>query len=136
MAIKIFDVAQPGVDMIAPSAEKPGAMTSGSVARAVIWPGMGASGGVMHYVRYQAGGTSVQHQHPHSEDIGYIIEGEGYIFEWKDGKQVAKHAFRAGNMLYVEPGTVHSHEATTDLVMVGGPCPPDDAFYRNLGLRW
>jgi quercetin dioxygenase-like cupin family protein len=135
MAIKILDVAQDGIDMAAGSST-PGSLTSGSVARAIIWPGMGASKGSLHYVRYEAGGTSVQHQHPHSEDIGYILEGEGFIFEWKDGQQVAKHAFRAGNVLYVEPGTVHSHEAVTPLVMVGGPCPPDVDFYRTLGLTW
>jgi quercetin dioxygenase-like cupin family protein len=132
MAIKVLHVDRDGADM-------PGdmALPEGSLVRMMVWPGMGAKKGVLHFVKYAAGHTSVAHQHPDAEDIGYIIEGSGFILEHgPDGEEIARHPFEAGSVLYVEPGTMHSHMATTPLVMVGGPCPPDEAFYRSFGMKW
>jgi quercetin dioxygenase-like cupin family protein len=133
MAIEILHVERDGVDMPT-GVKRPGALDEGSVARCVVWPGMGASRGVMHYVRYGAGHTSQRHQHPYSEDIVYIIEGEGYVIEWNVDKEVSRHAFGPGSVIFVEPGTVHSHVAKTPIVAVGGACPPDLEFYRQLGM--
>jgi quercetin dioxygenase-like cupin family protein len=130
MAIKVLHVDRDYVEI-------PGALEAGSMARAVVWPGMGASRGVMHYVRYEKGGhVSVRHQHPYSEDIAYVIEGEGYVIEWENDEELSRHALGPGSVMFVEPGTMHSQIATTPLTLVGGPSPPDLEFYKQLGLKW
>jgi len=105
----------------------------------VVWSGTGARHASFHYVSYEPGQSSVPHSHPASEDVFYtvaLVEGEGSLVELRDGRDVAEHRVVPGSVVCVEPGTVHKVRARTRLVNVGGPCPPDDAFYRRLGLTW
>jgi quercetin dioxygenase-like cupin family protein len=111
-------------------------LVQGATAKVIAWPGTGAHLGSLHYVPYQPGQSSVPHSHPKSEDIFYILEGEGSLVEWKDGKEVSEHPVEPGSVIIVEPGTVHQVRARTRLVNVGGPCPPDLDFYRRWGLSW
>jgi quercetin dioxygenase-like cupin family protein len=128
MAIRIFHVDHDFVEV--PLGD------GGPQARVVVWSGTGARLASFHYVSYEPGQSSVPHAHPASEDVFYIVEGEGSLVELRDGRDVAEHPVVPGSVVYVEPGTVHQVRARTRLVNVGGPCPPDEAFYRRLGLTW
>lgn len=127
MAIKVLHVDRDYVEI---------PLVQGSTARVVVWPGMGATKSCIHYVPYEAGQSSVPHQHPYSEDAFYIVHGEGYMVELKDDKEVSRQPIVPGSVVFVEPGTVHQLIATTPLLNVGGPCPPDLEFYKRFGLSW
>ena len=126
MAIKVFHVDEDYKEI---------PLVQGATARVVVWPGVGAKLASLHYVPYEAGQSSVPHLHPYSEDVFYIIEGEGSMVEHKGGKEI-EQPIRPGSVVYVEPNTVHQVRAATPLVNVGGPCPPDLEFYRRFGLSW
>lgn len=128
MAVKIFHVDRDfvGVPLV----------QGATSARVVVWPGVGARLASFHYVAYEAGQSSVPHAHPRSEDVFYIVEGEGTIVEYRDGREAVSHPVRPGSVVFVEPGTEHQVRAATPLVNVGGPCPPDLDFYRRFGLAW
>jgi mannose-6-phosphate isomerase-like protein (cupin superfamily) len=127
MAIRVFHVDRDYVEI-------PSLSGQGTASRVVIWPGMGARKAAMHYAPFVAGQKSVPHQHPNSEDVYYIVHGEGHMVEWKDDKEVSRQPIGPGNFVLVEPGTVHQLIATTDLLNVGGPQPPDIELYKRLGL--
>lgn len=127
MAIKVFHVDRDFTSI---------PLVQGSSARVIVWPGMGAKTSVLHYVPYEAGQSSVPHSHPDSEDTFYIVSGEGYMVEWQDDRQMSRQPISTGSVVYVEPRTVHQLVATTPLVNVGGPVPPDLDFYRRFGLKW
>jgi quercetin dioxygenase-like cupin family protein len=127
MAIKVFHVDEDYEEI---------PLVQGAKAKVVVWPGVGAKLASLHYVPYEAGQSSVPHFHPYSEDVFYIIEGEGSMVEYKDDKEVSEQAIRPGSVVYVQPNTIHQVRATTALVNVGGPCPPDLDFYRRFGLSW
>ena len=128
MAIRIFHVDRDFVEV--PLVQ--GALS----ARVVVWPGVGARRASFHYVAYEAGQSSVPHSHPASEDVFYIVEGEGSMVEYRSGREVSEQPIGPGSVVFVEPGTEHQVRARTPLVNVGGPCPPDEAFYRRFGLSW
>jgi quercetin dioxygenase-like cupin family protein len=128
MAIKVLHVDRNYVEI---------PLVQGSTAaRVVVWPGMGAKTSCIHYVDYKAGQSSVPHQHPYSEDSFYIVHGEGFVVEYVDDKEVSRQPVVPGSVVFVEPGTVHQVVATTPLLNVGGPCPPDIDFYKRWGLTW
>jgi quercetin dioxygenase-like cupin family protein len=127
MAIKVFHVDRDYVSI---------PLVQGASARVVVWPGMGAKTSVLHYVPYLAGQVSVPHAHPHSEDTFYIVSGDGFMVEWKGDEELSRQPITTGSVVYVEPGTIHQVIATTPLVNVGGPVPPDTDFYRRFGLKW
>lgn len=110
-------------------------LQGGLKAKAVAWPGTGAFLGSLHYVAYEAGQASVPHTHPFSQDIFYIIEGEGSMVDTTEGKEIEQR-IRPGNVVVVDPGTIHQVRADTRLVNVGGPCPADLTFYKRAGLEW
>jgi quercetin dioxygenase-like cupin family protein len=131
MGIRIYDTERDGTPM--PNGP---ALPAGSRVKMMVWPGVGATTGSLHFVKCDAGFEGAPHVHETADDIGYIIEGAGFMLEWRDGVEVDRYPFRAGDVLYVQPGTWHSHVATTDCVIVGGPCPPDPDTYRSFGMTW
>lgn len=110
-------------------------LEDGLTAKAVAWPGSGATMGSLHYVSYQAGQSSIAHVHPVSQDIFYIIEGQGEIADLTNNHETA-HPLETGSVVIVDPGTVHQVKAHERLVNVGGPCPADLELYRRAGLSW
>lgn len=131
MGIRILDTEHDGAEM--PNGP---ALPKGSTVRMMVWPGIGATGGSLHFVKCEAGFQGTPHVHEGGDDIGYVVDGEGFMLEWRDGVEVARHPFKAGDVLYVEPGTWHSHIATTPCILVGGPCPPDPDTYRSFEMTW
>jgi quercetin dioxygenase-like cupin family protein len=110
-------------------------LQDGLTAKAVAWPGTGATLGSLHYVAYEAGQASVPHTHPVSQDIFYILEGVGEIADMSARKEIV-HPIEPGSVIIVDPGTVHQVRARERLINVGGPCPADLGLYRRAGLTW
>jgi len=96
--------------------------------RAVVWPGVSARHRSMHYITLAAGGCTVPHRHPDSEAVYYVISGEGAIADLDAG---ASHPVRPGSVVLVTPGSRYriAAAAHSQLICVGGPCPPDPALY-------
>jgi mannose-6-phosphate isomerase-like protein (cupin superfamily) len=99
-------------------------------ARAVVWPGMGARHRSMHYVALPGGAATVALRHP-SEAVYYVIRGHGTIIDLDTG---ASHPLRPGAFALITPDNGHRFTAATgsELVFVGGPCPPDPALYEEM----
>lgn len=107
---------------------------SQGVAKAIIWPGMGAKFGSMHYFVMPPGEKNVPHSHETMEDMFYVVQGKGYIIDG-DNK---KHYFTKGDFVYVPPKCIHAvvSEGPEDFISVGGPTPPDAEMYKKAGLKW
>jgi mannose-6-phosphate isomerase-like protein (cupin superfamily) len=99
------------------------------VARAVIWPGMGASARSMHRITLGPGACTKSVNHS-MEAVYYVISGNVLIKDETDGASVR---LRPGSMAFVEPNTPYVLAAIDDRVeIVGGPCPPDHSLYEHL----
>jgi uncharacterized RmlC-like cupin family protein len=98
--------------------------------RAVVWPGMGARHRSMHYVTLPAGARTVPHRHAASEAVYYVVRGHGAI---EDLDLARHHAIGPGSFVLITPRTGYRIAAAADseLVCVGGPCPPDPALYAG-----
>lgn len=98
--------------------------------RAVIWPGMGARHRSMHHVRLPAGARTVPHQHASAEAVYYIVQGRGIIEDLDLGR---RHTVGAGAFVLITPRSRYRIAAAADseLVCVGGPCPPDPELYTG-----
>lgn len=105
-----------------------------SDARMVVWPGTGAHSANMNYVRMQPGERNVPHAHTDSEDSIYILEGSGSVEDLSNG---IRHEFVAGDVIHVPAGVRHAvcADRGAPVISVGGPCPPDWAMLRMLGVQ-
>lgn len=100
-------------------------------ARAVIWPGVGASLRSMHLIELAPGAKTVPMRHP-MEAVYYVIEGRAVATDLTDN---SGQAIGIGSMIFVEPETEYVIAADGQRVrFVGGPCPPDFDLYRHLGV--
>lgn len=110
-------------------------LVPGGDARAVVWPGMGAKNACVHYVVMKPGQENMPHVHRHSEDIIYVIQGEGVAVDFDSGTE---QPFTKGSVIYVPPGTHHTIKATgkEDYIVVGTLAPIDTEFYDKAGLKW
>jgi quercetin dioxygenase-like cupin family protein len=100
------------------------------LARAVIWPGMGAELRSMHRISLPPGGRTVAMKHP-GEAAYYVIEGGGEVNDLGTG---VSEPLVEGSMVHVEPETSYLLAAgESGLELVGGPAPADPALYRALG---
>lgn len=99
------------------------------LARAVVWPGVGAHLRSMHRISLGPGARTVRMQHP-MEAVYFIMKGRGAAVD--DGTQTSS-ALVTGSMALIEPGTPYSFSAGDESVeIVGGPCPADPAMYVHL----
>jgi quercetin dioxygenase-like cupin family protein len=101
------------------------------IARAVIWPGIGASLRSMHLVELSPDAKTVPMRHP-MEAVYYVIEGRAVALDLDDD---SANNVGAGSMIFVEPNTEYVIAADGQAVrLVGGPCPPDFDLYRHLDV--
>lgn len=100
-------------------------------ARLVVWPGVGAQVASMNHVVLEPGEANVPHAHPESEDTIVVLEGTGRVRDYTHGLEVP---VGPGCVVHVPPGVEHAVSATTRLVSVGGPVPPDLAMLRRTGV--
>jgi len=98
-------------------------------AYAVVWPGVGAAMRSMHRIWLGAGSATLPQRHP-MEAVYSVIGGGGTV---RDPDTGAAEPLVDGAMFHVDPGTAYVIEAGAGgIELVGGPCPPDPALYRNL----
>jgi len=97
-------------------------------ARAIVHPGMGAKYASLNYVVMDPGEQNIMHVHPKSDDVIYIIQGEGVV-EDGDGNEVS---FKQGDVIFIPAGVWHAVKARGDkqYIIVGGPQPPDLAMFN------
>lgn len=99
---------------------------SGGSARAVVWPGMGAELRSLHWIQLEAGGETIELEHP-SEAVYYVVRGSGEVVDRSD--RSSKHLIE-GAMAHVEAGTPYRLRAGDGgLELVGGPAPADPRLY-------
>jgi mannose-6-phosphate isomerase-like protein (cupin superfamily) len=98
-------------------------------ATAVIWPGVGAEQRSMHSIRLERDASTVVLSHP-SDCVYYVIQGAGVIV---DGATGAVQPLCEGAMVHIDAGDSYLLRADGDAMsVVGGPCPPDPAFYAHI----
>jgi hypothetical protein len=104
-------------------------------ARAVIWPGTGATMRSIHLIQLAPSSGTVPLAHP-TESVYYVLAGTGTVAG--DGPSPAT-PLAAGSMVHVGPGTGYRFAAGTggleNVVSVGGPCPADLPFLRLCGAE-
>jgi quercetin dioxygenase-like cupin family protein len=102
-------------------------VSGGGEARAVLWPGNGSKHRSLHYLRLDAGSTTVRLSHP-MEAVYYIISGTPTVVDASESRPL-----EPGTMVLVEPlSSYEFHAGPRPAEIVGGPCPPDDALYAGL----
>ncbi|HEY7536639.1 MAG TPA: cupin domain-containing protein [Gaiellaceae bacterium] len=104
---------------------------SGGRAWAIAWPGTGSHLRAMHRLELDAGGETAALAHE-SEAVYFVVEGEGTV---DDLHEDAERSVAAHRMVYVPRRTGYRFRASTPLVVVGGPCPPDLTLYGTGPLR-
>lgn len=98
-------------------------------ARAVIWPGVGATQRSMHLIELPPGGKTIRMQHP-MEAVYYVLEGATIAADMSDS---TRQEASTGAMIFVEPNTPYVISADGGPTrLVGGPCPPDETLYEGL----
>jgi mannose-6-phosphate isomerase-like protein (cupin superfamily) len=102
----------------------------GGVARAIVWPGMGAQLRSLHRIWLEPGAATVTLTHP-SDAVYYVIEGLGTAHDQSAG---TSHDVREGSMFHIDAGTSYAIAAAGDGAMeiIGGPAPADEAMYTHL----
>jgi mannose-6-phosphate isomerase-like protein (cupin superfamily) len=99
------------------------------VARAIVWPAMGARSRSLNRIWLTAGAGTVELVHP-SDAVYYVIEGAGSVL---DAATSEAQDLRTGAMFHVDAGTTYSVRAGGGgMQLVGGPAPADDALYSHL----
>jgi hypothetical protein len=99
-------------------------------ARAVVWPGMGATHRSLHRITLGVGARTVEQRHP-MEAVYYVIAGSAAAVDPSDG---SRQELVLGSFVHVDPATRYVFEAGPSGVdLVGGPCPPDPALYEGMG---
>ena len=101
----------------------------GGSARAVVWPGVGALHRSMHLVRLDGDGSTTPLSHP-SDAVYHLCEGSATAVDPESGESFV---IAVGAMLHIDAGTTYRIEAGVDgALLIGGPCPPDQAMYEHL----
>jgi mannose-6-phosphate isomerase-like protein (cupin superfamily) len=91
----------------------------GGTAEAIAWPGTGSHVRAMHRIELAAGGRTIELRHA-SEAVYFVVDGSGSIGD----EPLVRY-----NMIYVPRRTPYRFEADGRLLLVGGPCPPDNSLY-------
>jgi len=101
-------------------------------ARAVAWPGVGSKLRSMARIKLAAMSRMSPMKHP-MEAVYYVIGGDGEVV---DSDAVSSQPLIRGSMAHIEPGTAYTFVAGgAGMELIGGPCPPDPALYRELGSQ-
>jgi len=97
-------------------------------ARAVLWPGNGARFRSFHVISLGRGACTVDLSHP-SDCVYYVIDGAGAILDLNTGERTP---LAEGAMVHIDAYDKYRLQCDGDAVrLLGGPCPPDPAFYAS-----
>lgn len=117
-AVRVIDTAREGIPL--PIVEGQG------WARAVLWPGNGALFRSLHLITIGAGSATLALSHA-NDCVYYVMAGAGMIVDLSSG---AAQPLIEGAMVHIDAGDAYRLQAAADgMRLVGGPCPPDEAFY-------
>lgn len=117
-AVRVIDTAREGMSL--PIIDGKGS------ARAVLWPGNGARFRSLHLIDIGAGSSTLTLTHE-NDCVYYVIAGAGVVVDVSSG---AAQPLVEGAMVHIDAGDSYRLEGATDgMRLVGGPCPPDAAFY-------
>ena len=98
-------------------------------ARAVIWPGSGATQRSVHLIQLAPSSGTIRLEH-RAESVYYVLDGGGTVA----GDSLAGAApLTRGSMVHMGPGTGYRFSAGPGgLEIFGGPCPYDPALYPDV----
>jgi mannose-6-phosphate isomerase-like protein (cupin superfamily) len=97
-------------------------------ARAVIWPGTGATQRSVHLIQLASSSGTIRLEH-RGESVYYIRDGSGTV-AGDDPSEAT--SLTPGSMVHVGPGTGYRFVAGPGgLEIFGGPCPYDPAVYGD-----
>ncbi|MDA2988610.1 MAG: hypothetical protein O2815_05975 [Actinomycetota bacterium] len=98
-------------------------------ARAIIWPGMGATLRSVHQIVLGGGSATIEQSHP-GEAVYFLKAGSAHV---DDLDTSSSHSLTVGSMIHIDGGTRYRFVAgASGAEFVGGPCPPDPALYEHL----
>jgi len=105
---------------------------TGGIARAVVWPGVGAEMRSMHRIELAPGGRTRPQSHA-MEAVYFVVSGAASVSGTDPGPA---QPLVTGSMVHVGPNTAYVFEAGADgALILGGPCPADPALYRALAEK-
>jgi hypothetical protein len=97
-------------------------------ARAVVWPGVGATRRSLHTISLAAGAQTIELCHP-SEAVYYAAAGTGAALDTSSGEE---QKLVMGAMVHVDAGTAYVLRAGAGgLELLGGPSPADAQLYER-----
>lgn len=87
---------------------------------------------VMKFLRIKAGERLSVQYHERKRETLHCLEGEGIALLGMAGeaKELKTHVFKPGATLHIEPMTVHTYEAITDMLLVEVSTPEIDDVVR------
>jgi mannose-6-phosphate isomerase-like protein (cupin superfamily) len=98
-------------------------------ARAVIWPGMGATERCINYVELEAGSSTVWLGHA-TEAVYYVMSGTGTVL---GDDALDEWPIFEGSIVHISDGSHYRFQAQEGgLTLFGGPCPTDPAMFDHL----
>lgn len=98
-----------------------------TTSKVLVSPKMGAKHVTFNYIRYGANAEFPQHLHDHSEDVFFILEGNGWL---REGDQ--RTPIGPGDVVFVPPGEIHGTIAGPNgMVVVSCQGPPDAKLYTG-----
>jgi mannose-6-phosphate isomerase-like protein (cupin superfamily) len=104
-------------------------VATGGIARAIVWPGMGAKLRSLHRIELRSGGETVPQRHP-NDAVYYVAAGSGEAF---GAAGADRQALREGSMVHIDAATPYVLRAGGGgMVLLGGPAPPDPALYEGV----
>jgi mannose-6-phosphate isomerase-like protein (cupin superfamily) len=121
----------PEIQVLSPETSPtiPNMVLAGGTARALIWPGMGASARSLHLIELDPGGETQQMRHA-SEAVYYVLQGEAAVTDLDVGRA---HRVPEGGIIFVEPETTYVLSGSgRPTEIVGGPCPADPRLYEGM----
>ncbi|ODN72318.1 cupin domain-containing protein [Methylobrevis pamukkalensis] len=96
--------------------------------RVVLWPGNGARFRSFQLISLTEGGSTIPLSHA-SDCVYYVISGTGRIVDLGgDGTSELVE----GTMVHIDAGDSYRIETDARIEILGGPCPPDAAFYAGI----
>lgn len=95
--------------------------------RVVVSPAMGSKHVTFNYIRYGANAEFPQHLHDHSEDVFFVLEGNGWL---REGDKLTP--IGPGDVVFIPPGEVHGTIAGPQgMLVVSCQGPPDALLYSG-----
>jgi quercetin dioxygenase-like cupin family protein len=95
--------------------------------RVIISPADGSRHVTFNYIRYAPNAEFPQHQHDHSEDVFFVIEGNGWF---KEGDKLTP--IGPGDVVWIPAGEMHGTVAGPEgMLVVSCQGPPDAKLYTG-----